>query len=278
MPLITMVLLSETALAQDDFSLTVDREHQRVELSTLGKQYQAYVHEGAFRLTIVGHSVNIRINAAEGANKSMDWYRVAITAIRSKRNTPKEKSAEILCKVIFSDQPFGPESRRAIARTEGKSRPQLNMQVRILVTIKKDQPCVFVEYKLINRMREAIIGYVLPWFGGHSDGFTFPIKESTETRKYAGKYMDVGNGDLPWIIVNQAEGKRLGVILPDYRKVYVGEYSGKKDSSGSIYLNHINRTFMLEPGQAMIIRSAFMPVDSVDQIAALAKTITTKPK
>ena len=265
------VLLVPAGLAQEgDFSAAVDDQKGGITLATQGVEYDVYVSKGSISLKVASWPDSLRFSLAEVGARGMDWMGVSFVSADVIKDTDEEKEVKAVYSVAFKSGEPGPKTTRGKALAEGKEPPEMKAQIELTVRVKKEMPCVFFQYKVVNP-GEPFRCYCLPWINSGAD-YVIPGADGPEEKAFKEKYHTVAEGKVPWLLLRKDADNGLGMIFPEPAKIFIGAY-GTPKSLGTIYLNALPRKQDIPTGGNMTMKMVFMPAKSADEVAAVQKKI-----
>lgn len=268
-----LVALAPFAAAQEDeFSLTVDEELMRVHLKTGGQTHMVLYSKGSLQIRVNTITYPARFGMAEGA-KYQEWLKATNAGIEIVKDADDEKAVVVLSDLAFSADEPAPNTTRGKALAAGEQPMELKAQLKTTLRIKKGLACVFVKYEVINQGVDFQL-YRLPWLSG-GPSYSVPGADGPEQKQYKGQYAAVSRGEIPWVFSRWNETSGMGVIFPDYKKIYIGEYGTKNSKSGSIYLNTIPQKVILKSGETVTCEIILVESASPQELAELYKKVIT---
>jgi hypothetical protein len=267
LPFLAVVLIAAAAPGQTSqptwpLRATILPTSQRVTLASHGDNYLVLLADGKFNVRINQQGYTIRISAAEGQGKTMDWYDHVYTTAAMTASSDEMKELTVTYAPAYPDDAPPAESRRAKADQP----PAVDASLTVVLRVYADKPGLHMTYTLTNG-GEPYVYYLLPWIGGSAEGYTIP---GPEDKPFAGKYADVSTGGMPWIIVKR-DDEHAGFLFPDPEHVFIGEHGSAPGERGSIYFNAIPRYPQLKTGESMAIDMVIIPVVTADEMVEAAK-------
>jgi hypothetical protein len=257
-------------LADEGFSVSVDKAKQRIRLTTQGQTYIVAMAKGALHVAVNTIKYRARFSVAE-KGRAQDWTTAKWTVATVGKDTDTIKEATVICDLSFTLEEPSPKTTRGMALAKGQDPPKFQAQLHGTFRVQKGLPCLFAEYRVVNQ-GDPMSCYCLPWLASAAS-YSIPGPDGPVQKSFKGKYAAVAAGKLPWVFMSIGPAKGMGVILPEPKKILVGEYGSKKSKGGAIYLNTIPHKPKLATGGAVSVRLIFTESAGPDALAKLCEQI-----
>jgi len=266
--------LALAAMAQDEFSVTVNQTTKRVQIKSGDQSALLLVSRGSVRLGVGAGGYSIRFSAGDQTGYAADFLTATFESAEITKNTETEKEVKAVYKLAYATTKPHPKSRRGVALAKGQEAPKVDARIEMVLSAVKGRPYIRLRHRVVNT-GEPFVCYCLPWLGG-GPGYVVPGPMGPQVAKWKKKYSTVSKGKIPWVFVSRAKGRGLGVVFPDPAKIFVGEYGNKKAKVGAIYLNTIPRKVKLAKGGSVEIDLIFMRAATAEEVAKVSAQVPRK--
>ena len=264
------VLLAPMALAQEDLTVSVNEMKSTIDLGAGGQTFQVLLNKGALSIKVNKIGYLSRFSVAENLGAT-DWLRLTMIGADVTKDTAEEKEVVARYNAFYQKDEAAAKTERARRAAAGEPTVDLNLEVKLTVSVKKGLPCVFATHEVINN-GETLTIYSLPWTAG-GPAYYLPGEAGPEKKEWKRKYATVSKGTAPWAFTQISDNQGLGMIFPEYQKVFIGEYGSPKSAGGSLYMNTIPQKPKLEKGQSFTFKVIYTEAASAEEVLALYEKV-----
>jgi len=251
------------------FTVLVDKEKNEIKLRTCAKTYILSLVNGKLLLNIDNIPGTIPFSVAEFAYEQ-DFMKVKkLEKVIINKDTEEEKEVIANYSLEFAHETPVENTTRGKRLKSGISY-EVKAEVEMILKVKKELPCLFLTYKIINKGEETFVCYPLVWAGG-GEYYCLPGKTGIEKKEYSFKYAPIGDGVYPWVYINKKGTNGFGIIMNN--KLNIAEGGNPETKWHDIYITYIPIKKDIKPGESLEMEFIFMPAEKPEEVEGIYKKI-----